>query len=224
MQGIAEAIKYLYQQWILRDIVAYVTPGTILGACLLKIFLHGGSVLDFVRGIPAIAYVPIYGLLFATGLAVQNLGEKVGVLWDHQKDLPRKRSPDEWSRFDALREFHRIACNQSEYGQELERTRERIEVKKYASGNIALASLISLILIGVWKKFPNSGGWPAGIVGLALILSLWRAHWTELRYLAIWQQGAREGAGTGTLTPAAAPWEFRVELEGRGKPIEKGNT
>lgn len=30
MQGIAEGIKYLYQQFILRDVVAYVTPGTIL--------------------------------------------------------------------------------------------------------------------------------------------------------------------------------------------------
>jgi hypothetical protein len=223
MQGIAEAIKYLYQQWILRDIVAYVTPGTILGACLLKIFLHGGSVLDFVRGIPAIAYVPIYGLLFATGLAVQNFGEKVGVLWDHQRDLPREKSPDEWSRFDALREFHRVACNQSEYGEELERTRERIEVKKYASGNIALASLISLILISVSMILPNSGRWPAVIVGMVLILSLWRAHWTELRYLAIWQQGARENSRSGPKPPAA-PWEFRVELEGRGKPIEKGNA
>jgi hypothetical protein len=32
MQGITEAIKYLYQQFILRDVVAYVTPRTVLAA------------------------------------------------------------------------------------------------------------------------------------------------------------------------------------------------
>jgi hypothetical protein len=224
MQGIGEAIKYLYQQWILRDIVAYVTPGTILGACILKIVLDGGSVFGFVRGIPAIAYVPIYGLLFATGLAVQNFGEMVRVLWDYRRDVPRVKYSDEWARFDELRRFHQVACNKVEYDDQLERTRERIEVKKYASGNITLAALISLVLISVSKILPNSGHWPAAVVGLVLIGSLWRAHRTELRYLTIWQQGAREDAGTGTPTPPAAPWEFRVELEGRGKPIEKGGT
>ena len=188
MQGIAEAIKYLYQQWILRDIVAYVTPGTILGACLVKIFLNDGSVLGFVRGIPAIAYVPLYGLLFATGVAVQNFGEMVQVLWDYQERVDDQKFHIEWARFGELRRFHRAACNKDEYGEELERTRERIEVKKYASGNIALASVISILLISVAKIFPNTGRWPAAIVGIVLIASLWRAHWAELRYLTIWQK------------------------------------
>src|SRR5437867_3679679 len=40
MQGIAEAIKYWYQQFIVRDVVAYVTPGTILAACSLRVYLR----------------------------------------------------------------------------------------------------------------------------------------------------------------------------------------
>lgn len=43
MQGIAEAIKYLYQQFILRDVVAYVAPGTILAAFSLTLLGNFGS-------------------------------------------------------------------------------------------------------------------------------------------------------------------------------------
>jgi hypothetical protein len=50
MQGIGEAIKYFYQQFILRDVLAYVTSGAILAGCVL--FLHYGdltAVVEFSR-------------------------------------------------------------------------------------------------------------------------------------------------------------------------------
>jgi hypothetical protein len=209
MQGIADAIKYLYQQWILRDIVAYVTPGTILGACLLKILLNGESVVALARGIPAIAYVPLYGLLFSIGVAVQNFGEVIKVLKEYRKSVDHQKHEHEWLRFRDLLRLHCVACNEDEYGEELERTRERIEVKKYMSGNIALATVISLILISIAWKFPKAGPWAAVVVVLVLIASLLRTQRTELRYLTIWQHEALKDC---------------VALKAKARPAEPSGT
>ena len=191
MQGIAEAIKYLYQQFILRDVVAYVTPGTILAFCVLKV--HLGSTMAAVAfintNIPAVAFVPIYGLLFITGLAIQNLGEMLKVLPEHNRD-------NEEERFGTLQRFYRVTSaghvtkEKSDYGDTLERVRERIEVKKYASGNIAAAMVISAILIGVTKIFPSSAPWAIISVGVILVASMMRTHHCQLKNVSIWEDEA----------------------------------
>jgi hypothetical protein len=191
MQGIFEAIKYLYQQFILRDVVAYVAPGTILTACLLRVYL--GSLehaVDFMRSIPAIAYVPIYGLLFTMGLAVQNFGEMIKLL----KDTVRK---NEHERLDKLQQFHRAVLSHqvshrmsNEYSEVLERTRERIDIKKYASGNIALATVMGALVIWVGKSFPTSAHWAILVIGAVLVISLIRANHVQAKNVAIWEEGA----------------------------------
>src|SRR6266581_242145 len=119
MQGIADAIKYLYQQWILRDIVAYVTPGTILAVSLLKVLLNGESVMARINGLPPIAYVPLYGLLFSIGVAVQNFGEVIWVLKEYRKSVDHQKHQNEWLRFRDLLRLHCVACNADQYGEEL---------------------------------------------------------------------------------------------------------
>ena len=193
MQGIAEAIKYFYQEFILRDIVAYVTPGTILAACMLRI--HLGSVTEvitWIERIPKVAYVPIYGFLFITGLGIQNLGEMLKVLPEHDR---HGRDKDK-ERFGKLQEFHRATAfrkgpdEKNDYGESLERTRERIEVKKYASGNIAAALVISGILFWVTKSFPGSTRLAFVFVGVVIVASLIRAHQRQLHNVTIWEDHA----------------------------------
>ena len=190
MQGLSEAIKYLYQQFILRDVVAYVTPGTILAACALTVYL--GSVteaLAFIKQIPAIGYVPIYGLLFITGLGIQNLGEALKVLPEHNRSTDKER-------FEKLQEFHQATSShqlkdeKSDYSEALERTRERIEVKKYASGNIAAAMVISGILILVTRVFHYSGRWAVVSIGAILVVCLVRAHHRQLKNVTYWENEA----------------------------------
>ena len=186
MQGIADAIKYLYRQFILRDVVAYVTPGAILAGSAAIVLFGPDAVVKAFQHIRAIAYVPIYGLLFITGFAIQNFGEIIHLLPDHKRESYKKR-------FAILRKFHEAAsvCRDGDkvnaYGDELERTRERIEVKKYASGNIALAVLMSMIFIPITKFFPNSGSWAVASVGAILIISLLRGQRLELEFLTIWE-------------------------------------
>jgi hypothetical protein len=186
MQGIAEAIKYLYQQFILRDVVAYVTPGTILAASVLKVLLTTQNAINFVKEIPKIAYVPIYGLLFVIGLALENIGVVLKILPEHKR-------ADDGERFEKLQDFHRATAikgstdQRNDYGDALERMRERIEVKKYASGNIALALVISAILIWVTKIIPQSNRWAVASVGAILVASLVRVHGRQLNNVTIWE-------------------------------------
>ena len=81
MQGFADAIKYFYQQFILRDFLAYVTPGALVIACVL--FVKTGNFdtwLKTLGKIPLLAYLVLFGLSFAIGFALQNIGEKIGVV------------------------------------------------------------------------------------------------------------------------------------------------
>lgn len=191
MQGITEAIKYFYQQFILRDVVAYVAPGTILAACLVSVLFDGlEPAVNFFKGIPAIAYVPIYGLLFTTGLGIQNFGEMIKLL----KDTVRA---NEKEHLDNLQRFHRAVLSRqvskqmvNEYSDVLERTRERIEIKKYAAGNIAVAMVMGVLLIGITKTFPNSARWAILFIVAILAISLIRAHHVQVKNVEIWEDGA----------------------------------
>lgn len=191
MQGIGEAIKYLYQQFILRDVVAYVAPGTVVAACLLRVYLGGlEPAVNFIRTIPTIAYVPIYGLLFTMGLGIQHFGEMIRVLKNHE------RKNDE-ERFNKLQEFHRAvllgqADQRNDYAETLERTRERLEVKKYACGNIAIAIVMGTILILLAKSSPNAAGWAILVTGAVLVGSLMLAHRHHMKHVRIWEDGAIE--------------------------------
>jgi len=191
MQGLTEAIKYLYQQFILRDVVAYVAPGTILAACLLGGRLGGlEATIGFIKGIPAIAYVPIYGLLFTAGLGIENFGEMI-------KLLRASMRANEKEHLDQLQRFHRAVLSKrvseqmvDEYREVLERTRERIEVKKYAAGNIALAMVMGAILVWITKTFPNSWSWATVVVVAILAISLIRAHLVQVNNVKIWEDRA----------------------------------
>jgi len=191
MQGIAEAIKYLYQQFILRDVVAYVAPGAILAACLLRVhFLDLEHALLFIERIPKVAYVPIYGLLFTIGLGIQNFGEVIKLLKDHKRD-------NDEERFDKLQKFHRAVLSSqvshqmvNEYSEVLERTRERIEVKKYASGNIALALVMGAAVILLAKLSLNAGRWATLAIGTILVVSLIRANRWQAENVKTWEDAA----------------------------------
>jgi hypothetical protein len=215
MQGIADAIKYLYQQFILRDVVAYVAPGTILAASLLRAhFRDLEPTLVFLERIPKIYYVPIYGLLFTMGLGIQSFGELIGLVKDHvRKDHKGKLSEE--LRFKKLQDFHRVLSRKipdrmDTYAEWMERTRERIEVKKYASGNIALALVMGASAVLLAKLSWNAERWV--IVGTAAILavSLIRENYHQAENVRIWEDNAIELSlldtpGMGTYTPSLAP-------------------
>jgi hypothetical protein len=190
MQGIGEAIKYFYQQFILRDVLAYVTSGAILAGCVL--FLRYGDLATLVgilKDVPFVAAIPIFGILFMIGFGLQNLGEMTQLLKWHNREKDGKR--DDKRHLEILQNFHHFSANTntpdtSDTGW-LERTRERIEVKKFTSGNGALAIGISVILAGIAKWQPGLLGLAELALSLLLILALLRGHRNQREIGQAWE-------------------------------------
>ena len=179
MQGIAEAIKYFYQEFILRDVLGYVTPGAIIVGCVLLLqYKDLAAIVDILKEIPFVASIPIFGALFMIGFGLQNLGEMIGLLKWHERD-----SDAEHLRY--LKALH--DSTQSDTSGRLERTRERMAVKKIASGTVAMAFGIVLILgsLTVWN--PNLLSWAVLLLGALLMVGVYRGHRHQGRVQALWE-------------------------------------
>jgi hypothetical protein len=123
-------------------------------------------------------------------LGIQNFGEMIKLV----KDTVRA---NEKEHLNKLQDFHRAVLSKqiskqmvSEYNDVLERTRERIEVKKYATGNIAVAIIMGALLIGIANGFPNSARSAILVMIAILAISLIRAHRVQVKNVKIWEDGA----------------------------------
>jgi hypothetical protein len=180
MQGLVELIRYFYEQWILRDVLGYVTPGAIVVVAVSLQYASPEELVEALGEIPFIAYIPLYGLLFAVGFAIQNLGEILGLLKWHNRE-------NHDIQLQKLEKFHE-ATQDDERGW-LERTRERISVKKNMSGTAAVAIFISLIFFLVtWITNDQLTVTVAvTILALSLILALLFGHRRHRKLQLYWE-------------------------------------
>lgn len=71
-----EAIKYLYSQFILRDLLSFITPGAIVLVSICYVFDEQ----FYSISIHWILFIPLFGFAFVVGFAIQCLGEIFGVV------------------------------------------------------------------------------------------------------------------------------------------------
>ena len=130
------------------------------------------------------------------GLGIQSFGQLIRVLKEHNRKhdcKDTKRHLDDELRFEKLRDFHRVLLfrqttdQRNDYAEWMERTRERIEVKKYASGNIALALVMGAVMTLVAKLSWNAGRWAILATGAILAISLIYENHVQANYAAIWE-------------------------------------
>jgi hypothetical protein len=76
MEGFGNAIKYLYQNLILRDVLSYITPGAII--VITAFYLVYPQILHF--SYHWLIYVPIFGLFYIVGFSIQCFEEWVGII------------------------------------------------------------------------------------------------------------------------------------------------
>ena len=185
MQGIGEAIKYFYEDFIFRDVLGYVTPGTVLVGCVLLLYYKDPTlVINTLSAIPIVLYIPIFGIAFVIGFALENLGEMLHVLKWHE----RKTDKDHLA---VVKEFHNSVKDTEDKnppGSEwLERTRERITAKAYLAGNSVFAIGLSVILISINALNPSL--FPSAVLLLSVVLTmaLYRGHRHEHEIQTIWE-------------------------------------
>jgi len=87
MGDIGSAIKYLYSQFILRDVLSFVTPGAIVVLAALLLLVPEPSLIYSIkkliyysREMHWLLYIPLFGLFYVVGFAVQCFGEMFGVI------------------------------------------------------------------------------------------------------------------------------------------------
>ncbi len=79
-----DAIKYLYDKFILRDLFSFITPGAIVILTAIVLFVPQATLLAWSRYIPWLFYIPLFGIFYVTGFAVQCLGVFLGCIRLHK--------------------------------------------------------------------------------------------------------------------------------------------
>jgi len=190
MAGFGDAIKYLYEKFILRDVLSFVTPGALIVATALFVFYRE----IFCLYIPWPFYIPLFGLFFMVGFAVQCLGEILGLI---RIDLTAKGCCHQrfkifgckWAEDKSIiwwKEAHIDVVNLAEATQDKEwaqQQNERLVVLKQMCANGFLAIVIAGVLLAIshCQSMPAKVA-VASIVALLLLVSLlWGYRVHELR-------------------------------------------
>jgi hypothetical protein len=182
MGDIGSAIKYLYEKFILRDVLSFVTPGAIIVVTAFYLLFPNMSSFH----IPWPFYVPLFGLFFVLGFAVQCFGEMFGFLHFYRDirssrsdrckvwglkwhELPNRLNMQE--KMKELLEFWRA----TERDEEARQGRERLVVFKQMCVNNFLAFIISGIFLGV--SFCNCKAVHFGVLSFVAFLLTLSLFW-----------------------------------------------
>ena len=201
MGGFGDAINNLYRQFLLRDVLSFVTPGAIVVLSVLLLYMPPESRLSslfaYSLSFHWLLYIPLFGLFFMVGFAVQCFGEIIGLIrihldakgcyrqrfkiflckkWDDKSNMWWKKAYEEVFAF-----YGTIEKNENERALI---QRERLVVLKQMCANGFVATTIAglLFIINQWCTSP----WCSLIVIVPLLISLlWGYRVHELRLYAV---------------------------------------
>ncbi|MFV1950929.1 MAG: hypothetical protein ACC630_03060 [Nitrospinota bacterium] len=199
MSDIGNGIKYLYERFILRDLLSFVTPGTIVVASILLPLLLNklelSEVLDISKSIPFIFYIPIFGFLFMVGFAVQCFGEVIHLIKIHEfkaKDKAKAKAKDK-NKQELCMQLRKVLRSKDQEADDNEhrnqlrkfqlkadedakRLHEREVIFKQMCGNGAFAIFIAsiLFLIKLWK--PDYYCYALWVLLVIVVISLHYGH------------------------------------------------
>jgi hypothetical protein len=190
-----DAIKYLYSQFILRDVLSFITPGVIVTIAALFLFLQPHEIIWLSRSIHWALYIPIFGVFYMVGFALQCFGDLIGYIrftpysgkncrkrWRmFCCNIEKKKENIWWWEEDRkLHEFYEAASENTGVQQ----GHERMVVMKQMCGNGFLAIFVAGIFILVHLFCPYT--WVNIVLGSLLAIVLlgslfWGYHVHMLR-------------------------------------------
>lgn len=154
-----DTIKYIYRQFILRDVLSCITPGTIV--VVTALFLYWPGLLN--RPIAWPFYIPLFGLFYAIGFAIECLERLFGCVRLHTLDNASFRqrlsifsrgwrtNADIYMEFrEAAIDFMLLSRNHEWAQQDYER---KIVLKQMCAGNagaIAIAVVLFFLSYIPW--------------------------------------------------------------------------
>ena len=201
MAGFGDAIKYLYEKFILRDMLSFVTPGAIVVLTAFLIFLPEPSLrtlFQYSRSMYGLLYIPLFGLFYITGFAIECLGRILGFMQIHRLDRSHlwervrvfrcgweDKHDKIWNNWKKAQEeqvklSHTIKQHESDWAQLMQ---ERLIVLKQMSVSGAIAIFIAGVFIAVSKlcSWSYANVFIVSLVAFLLLASLyWGYRWANL--------------------------------------------
>jgi hypothetical protein len=186
-----EALKYLYDKFVIRDLLSFVTPGAIVLWAVL--YFYNRELLN--THTHWLIYIPIFGLIYVIGFAIQCFGEILDLVIT-QRLMPSSRY-QRWGFFlcdwrnkaDALqwwRKLYRTIITQNitikrqdkEVREWASQDIERLVVLKQMCGNNFCAFILAAIAIGISyiPIFELKISLLCLLIGLPLLASLFWGH------------------------------------------------
>lgn len=167
----AATARFLYTEFILRDLLTFITPGAILVGAALYMWWGRAIFLSVAASIPWLLYIPIFGVFFVVGFALHVFGILIHPLLDFRFDEPHKAG-----YADLIAFFKKVGSEQDDVSQ----IHERFSVFTQMCLNNGLAILfvlaalitrylaITVLFYGFWVI--------SGVVLLFLLLAGYIIH------------------------------------------------
>ena len=191
----------LYSSYLARDFFAKVIPGAIVILALISP-IYTSSEFDWARveHIPTLAWLFAYGICWIAGFAVQALGEATGAVQAFPADETEEQGRERG-----------VAFNASQLTQRDKSQDERFVVIKEATGNVAVAICLAIVVASAVLGFPEWRLYLYVIVAMSGVVALYwfqlvhrrRQREHELKVLA--RPREAQPIGAGDLAHKAAP-------------------
>jgi hypothetical protein len=180
-------VDNVYRQFILRDFLGKIVPGSVFLASVLLLFLSPERLVIASNDLSTWVWLLLLGISWACAFAIQSFGERIGLIryWAGLSDE---------EAYCKMVEFNKTASASDK------QIFERFVVIKEACGNLAVslsASIMILIVGGLARAstaaLSNISLTPAGaikvvacVVGLLTAWFLWRMHITHVERQTKW--------------------------------------
>jgi hypothetical protein len=153
MSEVGNIVSGFYSDFVLRDLLSFVTPGAILLGSILFLILPLNYLIHFFNNLNWILYIFLFGLCYIIGFGLMMVGEFLGQYLKFLKGrylTYYKESPE--SQQKRLLGFYESLTNQNTKDK-LSKIRERYVVFMQSCGNCCVALIFSIILFIVKLVF-----------------------------------------------------------------------
>lgn len=186
MPDIGDALKTLYQKFVMRDILSFITPGAVFVISALYFYAWDvEKILYISKEIPFLLYLTLFGVFYAVGFFFQSLGAyilKIMPLHNRKKDGKR----DDGEHLKIIKEFN----DKTKENEEAKGQQEYFIVLKQMCGNNAIAMLFSGLLIFIKFSMESRISWNVFLLFVATLLviaCLYKAYQNQLNQQEKWE-------------------------------------
>lgn len=156
MDKVNKIIDNFYSNFVLRDLLSFITPGAISIFSSLTLIFDFQDIINFFSNISLLIFIPALGLFYSIGYSLQFLGVTIRIINKDENQNDKERIID-------YKNIIKISNKKNTY---LMLQRERLVILKQMTGNNAMALSIFIIIFSI-KKF-----WFSGLNVVALILMI----------------------------------------------------